>query len=148
MSFLVRNLPSGIPCQFKVCGYNNGGWGELSSESNLVIPGEDLAPTPDAQRWLRIREGLHEVRMCMRKIMFTWHVGYVCMISVAGGVLAALDQLDAHPQHRYDTIKVDCVCTIATHKYTHIHTLFITCIHIYTRTFIHTYIHTGIEVGV
>ena len=59
-SFLIRNLPSGIPCQFKVCGYNNGGWGELSSESNLVIPGEDLAPTPDAQRWLRIREGLHE----------------------------------------------------------------------------------------
>eukprot|EP01036_Dinobryon_divergens_P030135 gene30135-39332_t len=78
MTFLVRNLPSGIPCQFKVCAYNNGGWGELSAESNQVTPGEDLGPTPDAQRWLRIREG---------------------------GVLAALDQLDAHPQHRYDTIK-------------------------------------------
>ena len=25
---------------------------------------------------------------------------------MVGGVLAALDQLDAHPQHRYDTIKV------------------------------------------
>eukprot|EP00597_Dinobryon_sp_UTEXLB2267_P006584 CAMPEP_0170093198 /NCGR_PEP_ID=MMETSP0019_2-20121128/26341_1 /TAXON_ID=98059 /ORGANISM="Dinobryon sp., Strain UTEXLB2267" /LENGTH=656 /DNA_ID=CAMNT_0010313939 /DNA_START=331 /DNA_END=2302 /DNA_ORIENTATION=- len=75
-SFLVRNLPSGIPCQFKVCAYNNGGWGEFSLESNFVTPGEDLDPIPDRQRWLRLREG---------------------------GVLTILDHLDKHSHHRNDT---------------------------------------------
>lgn len=57
-TFLVRNLPSGIPCKFKVQAYNNGGWGESSEESNYVTPGEDLDPISDNQRWLRIREGI------------------------------------------------------------------------------------------
>lgn len=64
-TFLVRNLPAGIACQFKVKAYNNGGWGELSDESNLATPGEDLSPVPDSQRWLRIREGAFKYTLCL-----------------------------------------------------------------------------------
>ena len=37
--FLIRNLPMGIACQFKVSGYNNAGWGEFSDHTSYVVPG-------------------------------------------------------------------------------------------------------------
>lgn len=39
--FIVRNLPTGIPCQFKVVAYNNGGWSDDSLETPYVTPGEE-----------------------------------------------------------------------------------------------------------
>lgn len=67
--FLVRNLPMGIACQFKVAAYNNGGWGEFSEPTTHVVPGEHHEVLPDALRWRRLRQG---------------------------GLLAVLDQLEAH----------------------------------------------------
>jgi hypothetical protein len=67
--FLVRNLPMGIACQFKVAAYNNGGWGEFSEPTTHVVPGEQHEVLPDALRWKRLRQG---------------------------GVLAVLDRLESH----------------------------------------------------
>lgn len=55
--FLVRNLPMGIACRFKVAAYNNGGWGEYSMPTTHVVPGEQHEVLPDALRWKRIRQG-------------------------------------------------------------------------------------------
>jgi hypothetical protein len=38
-TFLVKNLPTGIPCQFKIKSFNNGGWSEDSEETIFVTPG-------------------------------------------------------------------------------------------------------------
>eukprot|EP01032_Pedospumella_encystans_P024737 gene24737-27963_t len=67
--FLVRNLPMGIACQFRVAAFNNGGWGEFSEPTTHVIPGEQHQVLPDALRWKRIRQG---------------------------GTLAVLDRLESH----------------------------------------------------
>ena len=55
--FLVRNLPMGIACQFRVAAYNNGGWGEYSEPTTHVVPGEQHQVLPDALRWKRLRQG-------------------------------------------------------------------------------------------
>lgn len=54
--FTVRNLPMGISCQFKVQGWNTGGWGDASEETMLATPGEDSLVTPDHIRWQRIQQ--------------------------------------------------------------------------------------------
>ena len=71
--FLVRNLPMGIACQFKVAAYNNGGWGEYSDPTTHVVPGEKHEVLPDAIKWRRLRQG---------------------------GVLAVLDRLETNSQYR------------------------------------------------
>ena len=43
-TFVMKNLPLGVACQFRVQAFNVGGWGKLSEESRFVIPGEDLEP--------------------------------------------------------------------------------------------------------
>ena len=67
--FLVRNLPMGIACQFRVAAYNNGGWGEYSEPTTHVLPGEQHQVLPDELRWKRLRQG---------------------------GALAVLDRLESH----------------------------------------------------
>lgn len=76
--FLVRNLPMGIACQFRVAAYNNGGWGEYSTATTHVIPGEQHEVLPDELRWKRLRQG---------------------------GVLAVLDRLELYYYYRteYET---------------------------------------------
>lgn len=75
--FLVRNLPMGVPCQFKVAAYNNGGWGELSEESLLAIPGEEQTPLSAALRWKRL---------------------------TMGGPISLMDRLDFYPKHRMEHV--------------------------------------------
>lgn len=67
--FLIRNLPMGIACQFRVAAYNNGGWGEFSEPTTFVVPGEQHQVLPDELRWKRLRQG---------------------------GALAVLDRLESH----------------------------------------------------
>ena len=55
--FLVRNLPMGIACQFRVSAYNNGGWGDYSEPTTFVIPGEQSEVLPASLRWKRLRQG-------------------------------------------------------------------------------------------
>jgi len=75
--FLVRDLPTGIPCQFQIQSFNNGGWGLKSRETNLVTPGEDLMPIDDKTRWARL--GM-------------------------GGALAIMDRLNEFPFHRHEYV--------------------------------------------
>lgn len=49
--FLVRNLPIGVACQFKVEAFNHGGWSLCSEFSAYVTPGEDSLPISKAMRW-------------------------------------------------------------------------------------------------
>eukprot|EP01031_Cornospumella_fuschlensis_P028318 gene28318-34193_t len=55
--FLVRNLPIGVACQFKVEAFNHGGWSLSSEFSTYVTPGEDSLPITKAMRWYRVRQG-------------------------------------------------------------------------------------------
>ena len=75
--FLVRDLPTGIPCQFQVQAFNNGGWGQKSRETSLVTPGEDLMPIDDKTRWTRL--GM-------------------------GGALAIMDRLNEFPLYRHEYV--------------------------------------------
>jgi len=77
-TFLVRNLPSGVACQFAVRAYNNGGWSELSPPTLFVCPGEDRAPIPSTLRWKKLK---------------------------LGGPLAIVDRMQAHSLHRFDQSK-------------------------------------------
>jgi len=56
-TFVVRNLPSGVAVQFRVRGFNNGGWSQYSEPTQPVIPGESLSPMPTSGRWRRIVQG-------------------------------------------------------------------------------------------
>lgn len=71
--FIVRNLPMGIACQFRVCAFNNGGWGKYSEPTAYVTPGEENAVLPDHLRWKRLTQG---------------------------GPLAILDRMELYPKHR------------------------------------------------
>ena len=55
--FLVRNLTMGLPCQFKVAAFNNGGWSEYSLSTIFVTPGERRDVIPHDIRWRRIKQG-------------------------------------------------------------------------------------------
>lgn len=55
--FRVRDLPSGVACQFRVSAFNNGGWSKESEETASVIPGEELTPLLTAGRWRLIAMG-------------------------------------------------------------------------------------------
>lgn len=75
--FLVRNLPMGIPCQFKVAAYNNGGWGEYSDPTTFVVPGEQHEVLPNDMRWRRLRQaGILAVLDILEKNWF-YHAEYV-----------------------------------------------------------------------
>jgi len=75
--FLVRELPSGVPCRFRISAYNNGGWSRDSEESVVVIPGEELTPLQTAGRWRKL---------------------------VMGGPLSILDKLKAEPFNRLENL--------------------------------------------
>ena len=72
-SYTVRELPSGVECQFRVRAFNNGGWSKYSLPTAMVTPGEHLTPLPTISRWRRI---------------------------VQGGPLAAIDIMLLHPLNR------------------------------------------------
>lgn len=55
--FLVRDLPMGVSCQFKVQAWNSGGWGELSEETIFVTPGEETEHVSFETRWKRLQQG-------------------------------------------------------------------------------------------
>ena len=75
--FLVRELPSGVPCRFRISAFNNGGWSRDSEESVVVIPGEELTPLQTAGRWRKL---------------------------VMGGPLSILDKLKAEPFNRLENL--------------------------------------------
>jgi hypothetical protein len=52
--FVVRDLPMGVACQFKVQAHNSGGWGDCSPETLYVTPGEDHDVLPASIRWKRL----------------------------------------------------------------------------------------------
>ena len=56
-TFIVRDLPSGVPCQFRVKSYNNGGWSKYSLYTPMVTPGDELTPLNTQGRWRRIIQG-------------------------------------------------------------------------------------------
>jgi len=56
-SFIVRDLPSGVAVQFRVRGFNNGGWSQYSEPTQPVTPGDWLAPMPTSGRWRRVVQG-------------------------------------------------------------------------------------------
>ncbi len=55
--FLVRDLPMGVSCQFRVSACNSGGWGALSEETIFVTPGEESEQVSSDTKWRRIKEG-------------------------------------------------------------------------------------------
>ena len=55
--FLVRDLPMGVGCQFKVQAYNSGGWSGLSEETIFVTPGEETEVVSFENRWKRLEKG-------------------------------------------------------------------------------------------
>lgn len=71
--FTIRDLPCGVPCQFKVAAFNNGGWSQYSVETIMICPGEDRLPIDRQLRWYRLSQA---------------------------GVLGILDRLQAWPFHR------------------------------------------------
>lgn len=75
--FLVRNLPIGVACQFKVAAFNNGGWGKPSDPTSFVTPGEEQAEITQEMRWYRVRQG---------------------------GVLAVLDQMSQYKNNREEQL--------------------------------------------
>ncbi len=55
--FLVRDLPMGVGCQFRVSACNNAGWSKLSQETIYVTPGEENEQISVEARWRRIQQG-------------------------------------------------------------------------------------------
>jgi hypothetical protein len=56
---LVRNLPIGIACRFKIRCFNHGGWSQESIESVSVVPGQHQTQPAVSQdpSWSRVRQG-------------------------------------------------------------------------------------------
>lgn len=75
--FTIKDLPAGVHCAFRICGFNNGGWGLPSEETPLICPGEEYTPLPHNVRW--------------RKLSL-------------GGPLAVIDRLQYYPDHRHEYI--------------------------------------------
>lgn len=71
--FVVRDLPMGVACQFKVQAFNPGGWGAFSEPTAYVTPGEDQAVLPDSVRWKRLNQS---------------------------GLFGIMDRMDLYPYHR------------------------------------------------
>eukprot|EP01033_Poteriospumella_lacustris_P007967 gene7967-5733_t len=44
--YVVRDLPSGIACRFRVQAFNPAGWSSFSIASDYVTPGEEQTPLP------------------------------------------------------------------------------------------------------
>lgn len=76
-TFTVRSLPSGVQVQFKVQGFNSGGWGKPSQASEPLCPGEKLMPIDDKVKWHRLN---------------------------TGGPLAIVARLDSFPLHRHEYV--------------------------------------------
>ena len=55
--YTVRELAIGIPCEFIVQSYNNGGWSNESEKSFKTIPGEFITPPTSEIKWRRINDG-------------------------------------------------------------------------------------------
>jgi hypothetical protein len=56
-TFMIRNLPMGVSCEFRLSAYNNGGWSEQSEETDTVIPGEDRTfVLPKRIKWKRLQQ--------------------------------------------------------------------------------------------
>jgi hypothetical protein len=71
--FVIRDLPMGVSCQFKVKAFNPGGWGAFSEPTPFVTPGEDQAVLPDSVRWKRLNQS---------------------------GIFGVMDRMDLYPYHR------------------------------------------------
>ncbi len=71
--FIVRDLPMGVACQFKVQAFNPGGWGAFSEATAFITPGEDQAVLPDSVRWKRLNQS---------------------------GLFGIMDRMDLYPRHR------------------------------------------------
>eukprot|EP01038_Epipyxis_sp_PR26KG_P007423 gene7423-10116_t len=70
--FTVKNLPTGIACQFRVVAYNSGGWGSPSEPTIYVVPGEDKAVLPDHIRWKRLAQS-GPLGILDRLLLFPYH---------------------------------------------------------------------------
>jgi hypothetical protein len=70
----VKNLPIGIPFDFRVKAYNSGGWSQFSESSTRVTPGKEYDPISMETRWALINQG---------------------------GVLSIIDILQHHNENRY-----------------------------------------------
>jgi hypothetical protein len=70
--FIIRNLPMGVPVQFRVIAYNNVGPSKPSSETIMVTPGESkVAPLSKFTRWHRLAYGgvlsvLDHMKTCLK----------------------------------------------------------------------------------
>ena len=56
-TYIVRDLPSGVPCQFRCRAFNPGGWSQYSAATQMVTPGDSLTPMPTQARWRRVVQG-------------------------------------------------------------------------------------------
>ena len=78
-TYIVRNLPMGIPVQFRIAAYNQGGWGKHSEPSSMVTPGEaSKLYIPSDVRWRRLSQG---------------------------GVLSVLDHLKRYGNNRFEQLR-------------------------------------------
>lgn len=71
-SYMVRDLPSGIACRFRVQAYNPAGWSSFSIPSDYATPGEEQTPLPSHMIWRRLAQS---------------------------GCLGIVDRLKRHPHH-------------------------------------------------
>ena len=57
-TYIVRDLPLGVPVQFRVTAYNRGGWSKPSEPTTMVTPGEmNIMHIPTDTRWRRLLAG-------------------------------------------------------------------------------------------
>ena len=77
MKYKIRDLPSGVPCTFRITGYNNGGWGMPSEETPFITPGEEYNPLPTLKKWSKLS---------------------------LGGPLAIIDRMQLYPNHRDEQV--------------------------------------------
>ena len=55
--YKIKNLTRGVPCQFRISAYNNGGWGAESEPSDEVCPGSGYTTISTAVRRSRLSLG-------------------------------------------------------------------------------------------
>eukprot|EP00596_Hydrurales_sp_CCMP1899_P003429 CAMPEP_0119043238 /NCGR_PEP_ID=MMETSP1177-20130426/19666_1 /TAXON_ID=2985 /ORGANISM="Ochromonas sp, Strain CCMP1899" /LENGTH=893 /DNA_ID=CAMNT_0007010929 /DNA_START=292 /DNA_END=2970 /DNA_ORIENTATION=- len=79
--YTVKNMIVGVPCRFRICAYNNGGWGAHSEQSEWVIPGSNSPST-----FQLISMGVQRSRLAK------------------GGPLTILDRLEGNPLNREEQL--------------------------------------------
>jgi hypothetical protein len=110
----------GVPCRFRICAYNNGGWGVHSEASDWVTPGSESTST-----FKVVSMGVQRSRLAK------------------GGPLTILDRLEAHPLNREEQLwglsRLRSMAQVYIYGYRYIYKYIYIYIYIYRCVYIHVY---------